>query len=71
MAGHATFEFNSDFVADPKSVVRVIAKDITLCPNNRPGRGINDDLDARVGTISFNREYFVDMPQTSFGLPFK
>ena len=65
------FEFPDAFAQSQKSVIRLIAKDITMCPNNTPGRGINDDLDARVGTISFNKEYFMDVPQNSFGKPFK
>jgi hypothetical protein len=42
-----------------------------LCPNNRPGNGINDDIDARVGTISLNKEYFQDIPAQSYGQTFK
>lgn len=37
------------------------------CKNNKPGKGINDDLDARVGTISFNKEYFLDVQPANFG----
>ena len=53
-----TMEFPEEFLNNPKSVVRLIAKDIMHCPGNFPGSGMNDDLDARVGTISFNKEYF-------------
>ena len=68
---YVTVEFPDHFANNPKSVIRLIAKDITMCPNNLPGTGVNDDLDARVGTISFNREYFTDIPPASFGQSFK
>lgn len=66
-----TFVFPDAFANNPKSVVRLIAKDITQCPNNKAGTGINDDIDARVGTISFNKEYFTDVHKESFGQTYK
>lgn len=62
-----TMEFTDGFLANPKSVVRLIAKDIMQCPGNFPSNGINDDMDARVGTISFNKEYFQDVQPANFG----
>lgn len=62
-----TMEFPEEFLNNPKSVVRLIAKDIMQCPGNFPGSGLNDDLDARVGTISFNKEYFQDVQPANFG----
>ena len=49
-------------------MVRIIAKDLAQCPGQRPSSGINDDLDARVGTISFNAEYFTDMNPAIYGM---
>ena len=52
-------------------MVRLIAKDISLCDGNHPGKGINDDDKARVGTISFNREYFLDVSEDNLNHDFK
>lgn len=71
LRSYYVFEFADSSAQGQKSVIRLIAKDITMCPNNRPGKGINDDLDARVGTISLNKEYFIDVPSNSYGKPFK
>ena len=43
------------------SVVRIIAKDTNLCLNRKPSNGVNDDIEARVGTISFNSNYFKEL----------
>ena len=48
----------------------MIAKEISLCPDHTPGKDINDDVDARVGTISFNKDYFLDVPKGQFDQPF-
>jgi len=42
-------------------VVRIIAKDTNLCLKNKPSNGVNDDIEARVGTISFNSSYFSEL----------
>ena len=41
------------------------------CPGSMPGKGVNDDVDARVGTISFNKEYFQDVQPANFGRSYK
>lgn len=67
----ATLQLPDSFMASPKSVVRLIVKDVMHCPGNQPGMGVNDDVDARVGTISFNKEYFQDIQPANFGRPYK
>lgn len=62
-----TFQFPDEFVEASNGVVRLIAKDISKCTGNQPGENINDDVDARVGTISFNREYFLDVSESNLG----
>ena len=65
-----TFKIPEQFITSPKAVVRLIAKDVEHCKNKLPGTGLNDDIDARVGTISFNKEYFLDIKPASYGQSF-
>lgn len=66
-----TLQFPESFLANPKSVLRLVVKDVMHCPGSMPGKGVNDDVDARVGTISFNKEYFQDVQPANFGRSYK
>lgn len=57
------------FLDNPKSVMRVIAKDAGACFGKKYSNGVDDDLDARVGTISFNIDYFKDLSPQQYGVP--
>jgi len=39
-------------------MLRIISKDKSLCPKQTPGKGINDDIEVRVGTIAFKLDEF-------------
>lgn len=50
-------------------MIRVISKDERLCLNSKAHKDANEDLDARVGTISLNINYFRDLNPSLYGKP--
>lgn len=50
-------------------MIRVISKDERLCSNSKAHKDANEDLDARVGTISLNINYFRDLNPSLYGKP--